>query len=678
MKFLLQKKYSIIIFVSLLILQNISFSQETPNNTFNNQKSLETNKTEFNIKGNGAQCLEKLKNYRQKFSSVKSFILTDSNTKKYLSQNNITLIYIHSACTQESFDFIPIIKSVSEYYYNYKNNSTIIATMDITDDENNINNQYNFRSLYYPIIILKVKGIKGFIPYTGYYNEQSIITFITKFMYKSEVIKLGNDNQSNNLLEQMTNSKYTYMSIFALNNKYINTFKKFSEGVNYVLFGDCTKSDICLKKFGDNIYKYSDFVLVKMTSKISDFENVNINYDSHILSKPLYIPYNYSSYQELKEFIYLNAIPKIFNFTEFNKDLTIASLVYNIIYIKGRDEKKSDSEISKILEKALNLPNNKIKLASILDPIHNQNEESLMNNFRLEYEDYSLYGAVQIQKYEKDSNIIIYRMNLFELNEDKGIKEERLINFVKKFNEGKLNPELRSENRPKIHPKDNLRMIVAKTFDEEITYNYNQAVVLCLLTMNLTDLRKHEDLIDLLTMKLDALNDSLIFGFMDIGYNYMKDMPIYDLSKKPYYRYYYINKSLGYDDFKGNYNNIEEIEEWIAVNFGKENGEEYAEVIRKYIQSVNEQIKEEEEAKRKKEEEFERDVEAGNVTNFEFVLGEGDNEAINVTEQKIQKILKKKMEAEKRKNMEIERKKKMEENYINNTKENNDNINSDL
>jgi hypothetical protein len=28
--------------------------------------------------------------------------------------------------------------------------------------------------------------------------------------------------------------------------------------------------------------------------------------------------------------------------------------------------------------------------------------------------------------------------------------------------------------------------------------------------------------------------------------------------------------------------------------------------------------------------------------------------------------------------MEIERKKKMEENYINNTKENNDNINSDL
>ena len=213
-------------------------------------------------------------------------------------------------------------------------------------------------------------------------------------------------------------------------------------------------------------------------------------------------------------------------------------------------------------------------------------------------------------------------------------------------------------------------MIVAKTFDEEITYNNNQAVVLCLLTMNLTNLRKHEDLIDLLTMKLDALNNSLIFGFMDIGFNYMEDMPKYEIDKTPYYRYYYINKSLGYDDFKGNYSNIEEIEEWIVINLGKENGEEYAEVIRKYIKTVNEELKEEEEMKRKKEEEFERDVEAGNVTNFEFVLGDGSSETVNITEQKIQRILQKKMEAERRK--------KMEEKYKNFTENNNKEINTDL
>ena len=157
---------------------------------------------------------------------------------------------------------------------------------------------------------------------------------------------------------------------------------------------------------------------------------------------------------------------------------------------------------------------------------------------------------------------------------------------------------------------------------------------------------------------------------MDIGFNYMEDMPKYEIDKTPYYRYYYINKSLGYDDFKGNYSNIEEIEEWIVINLGKENGEEYAEVIRKYIKTVNEELKEEEEMKRKKEEEFERDVEAGNVTNFEFVLGDGSSETVNITEQKIQRILQKKMEAERRK--------KMEEKYKNFTENNNKEINTDL
>ena len=665
MKFLLQKNFIPLIFIYLLTLLTFVKSHQVENST--NPK--ETSNIQYNITGNGALCKEKLEKYRQKFSSVKSYILTDSNLKQYISQNNITLIYIHSACNKESYDFIPVIKFVSDFYYNYYNNSNIIATLEITDDKNNINNQYNFRSLYYPIIILKVKGIKGFISYTGYYNAQSIITFITKFMFNSDVIKISEDKKSINLFEQMTEPKYTYLSIFSLNDKYKNIFKKLSTGLNYILFGDCANIDICRKKFGDNIYKYSDFVLVKMTKKISDLSEGDINKNDDILEKPIFIPYNYSKYREFKEFIYLNALPKIFNMTEFNRDLLVSSFIYNIIYIRGRNEEKTNSEISNILLKALNIiPHNKIKIGTILDPIHNENEQSLMNSFRLEYEDYSLYGAVQIQKYEKNGDIIIYRMNLFDQNEDKGIKEERLLNFVTNFNKGKLKPELRSENRPKIHPKDNLRMVVAKTFDEEITYNYKTAFVLCLLTMNLTDLRKHEDLIDLLTMKLDALNDTLIFGFMDIGFNYMENLPKNDYTRKPYYRYYYKNKSLGYDDFKGNYSNIEEIEEWTVSNLGKENGEEYAEVVRKYIQDVNKQIKEEEEIKRKKEEEFERDVEAGNVTNFEFILGDGSSEAINITEQKIQRILQKKMEAERRK--------KMEENHLNKTKDNN--VNSDL
>ena len=283
-----------------------------------------------------------------------------------------------------------------------------------------------------------------------------------------------------------------------------------------------------------------------------------------------------------------------------------------------------------------------------------------MDIFHLEAEEYYLYGNVIIRKFiNKEQEF--YKINIHQLNKDKGITENNLINFVKEFNQGKLIPELKSENRPKNHPKDNLRMIVGKTFDEEITYNNDLAIVLCLLTMNLTDLKEHENLIDILTNKFDAFNNSLIFGFMDVGLNYMKNLPKYDSSKTPYYRYYYKNKTEGYNDFKGNHSNISEIEEWIAVNYGLENGEGYDDIVRQYLQNVSEEMRLEEEEKRKKEAEFERDVEAGNLTSFELIMGEGSNEAINVTQQKIQRILQKKMEAEKRKKRQEELENKIEE-----------------
>ena len=154
MLFFKNKSYFCIIFI-LYILLNLSYSEIAPNTS--NIISEEENSS-FQPKGMGSKCKEKLKNYREKFSSVKSYILTDKNINKFISENKLTLLYIHSACTKESENFISIIKYISEYYQN----TSIISTLEITDDENNSNNQYNFRSLYYPIILLKIKGIKGF------------------------------------------------------------------------------------------------------------------------------------------------------------------------------------------------------------------------------------------------------------------------------------------------------------------------------------------------------------------------------------------------------------------------------------------------------------------------------------------------------------------------------------
>ena len=643
------------IFLIAFIFPYFYFCQQ--NETIN--ETIKEDLEDYKKEGEGYRCREKLEDYRKKFSSVKGYILTDDNYKNFFKQNKKTLVYIHSACNQESHDFIPYIKYIADYY-NKKTDpdSPKIATLEITDDENNWNNQYNFHSIYYPIIILNENGKRGYISYNGYYNVHSIITFLTKYS-NDEIISINNENT----LEQFLTPKLTYLSIVCFNHKHFKTFKKFSPGLSYVLFGDCTNQKICEKKFGTNIYKYSDFALIKMTHINSDFEESEDN--KKILDdnkKPEIIPYNYTNFQKLKEFIYLNAMPKVFNFTGFNHDLLQASLVTSIIYIKGNQEKKTNEEISKILRKAINLDNSKIVIGGILNPLDNQNEESFMEGFRLELEDYSVYGNVIIQTFNKLEQIL-YRININQVIKDKGITESNILNFVKEYNEGKLKPELKSENRPKVHPKDNLRMIVARTFDEEITYNNDVAVVLCLLTMNLTNLKKYEDLIDLLTMKLDAFNNTLIFGFLDVGLNYMENIPKYNSTQTPYYRYYYKNKSEGYDDFKGNYSNIEEIEEWIAVNYGKENGEGFDDLVRKYIESVNEEIKMEEEEKRRKEEEFERDVLAGNVSSFEMILGEGSNEVINITEQKIKRILQKRYEAELKKQKENELKNKTNEYY---------------
>ena len=93
---------------------------------------------------------------------MKSYVLTNSNIKEYITNNNITLIYIHSACTKESLYFIPVIKFVSDYYHN-QNKTNIIENLDITDDENNINNN-------------------------GYYNAQSIILHLQLKFYIIEML----------------------------------------------------------------------------------------------------------------------------------------------------------------------------------------------------------------------------------------------------------------------------------------------------------------------------------------------------------------------------------------------------------------------------------------------------------------------------------------------------------
>lgn len=174
----------------------------------------------------------------------------------------------------------------------------------------------------------------------------------------------------------------------------------------------------------------------------------------------------------------------------------------------------------------------------------------------------------------------------------KELNEEIIFNFINEYNSGIIKRDIKSEIIPKHHPKKNLRMVVGKTFNKEILNNYNKTIILILLNLNLENLHIIEDQIESLSIKFGKYNDTIIFNFLDSELNEMQDMPKYDIFKKPYYRYYYRNKTKGFIDFKGkNVLDQSEIEDWIIYHYGKEYGIEHKYGMRMHIDGMTELLK---------------------------------------------------------------------------------------
>ena len=134
-------------------------------------------------------------------------------------------------------------------------------------------------------------------------------------------------------------------------------------------------------------------------------------------------------------------------------------------------------------------------------------------------------------------------------------------------------------------------MVVGKTFNKEILENNNKTIVLILLTLNMKNLHKIEEQIESLTIKFSIYNESIIFNFLDPALNEMPNMPKYDILEKPFYRYYYKDKKKKFVDFKRNYLEQNEIEDWIIDNYGKEYGIEYKYGMRMHIDGMTELLK---------------------------------------------------------------------------------------
>ena len=529
--------------------------------------------------------------YRKNFSEIKPIIITDKNYTEYMKSHPYTLLYFHSFYDQNSIDFLPTFKFINNYLnsnstYNYSQYLPInVASIEYSDDESNSEIQSRYRLSTFPFFIIFSAYYQKYIQYTGYMNAQSIITFSMKAILDN-ILTLNSEKR----LKQLLNPQLTYLSVFCMKSTFnFDDFYRASQYFKFALFADCIGQSVCNNYFNINEYKTSDIIIAKMNMCKNDF----ICGDIQIMEKnikPFFILYNYTSYDEFIEFISLNIIPPIHNMTDFNYDLMTKNSLKTIIYIRGKNEKKSNQKISFILQKILKNKKNDIKWGSILDPINSSNDYEIVKSLSVEVEDYEQKGLLLMHYSNKITKMKeIYRINMKEIKE---LNDEIIFRFINEYNSGIIKRDIKSEITPKHHPKKNLRMVVGKTFDKEILRNNNKTIVLILLNLNVDNLHMIEDQIESLSIKFGIFNETIIFNFLDSELNEMPDMPKYDIFKQPYYRYYYKNKTKGYVDFKGkNVLDQSEVEDWIIYNYGKEYGIEHKYGMRMHIDGMTELLK---------------------------------------------------------------------------------------
>ena len=576
----------LLFFQYLLLIQSII---SLPDNTTNNSSLIEDEETlEFQ------KTVSEY--YKLFYSDINPIILTDENYTNYIKSNPYTLIYIHSPIDIHSKNFIPTYKYIHNFF-NTKNSSPNplplkFVAIDLIDNENNEELQTLFRLNTFPFFIIYSSIYNSYIQYTGYMTAQSIITFCTKATMDN-IITIN--KEKNDLLQNLFNPELTYMGLLSISDRFnFDDYFRASQEMKFAIFGDCIGQKKCLEYLHNLKNKTkidinnTDIILIKNNLCENDFIC-----DNNIIDKEsLLIPYNYTTYDKFIELMSLNIIPPLHNLTDFNYEITLKNNFKTIIYIKGIKENKSNKEISLILNKIIKEKKYEIQWGSILDPINSANDYESAKLFSVEVEDYYNQSLVIIHSRNK---IVKNEFNVYRLNNTniKEINEDIIANFINEFNSGFIKKDIKSELIPKTHPKKNLRMVVGKTFKKEILENYNKTNVLILLTLNMNNLHTIEDQIESLTIKFIQYNKTLVFNFLDPALNEMPNMPNYNINEKPYYRYYFKNKTIKYKDFKGNSSDQSEIEDWIIENYAKEYGEDEKYAMRMHIEKMTELLKDE-------------------------------------------------------------------------------------
>ena len=475
---------------------------------------------------------EQLEEYNNKIPNL--MIGTKENFTQIIKSNNFVLLFFHSprsdSCHKLIDDMIKYTKILSEL-----DDPLYIISINNDDKDNNAGLLKNFKIEKIPTFII-YNSINN--RYKLYPNEKVINKVLTFFIKNSGELLLNLDTKKYLIDKVFLDKKVSFESVILFNKEYENNFLNISKYIPFSLVGKCYEEN-CQKRFNYNKNEY-DYIMIKSFK----------DYSSNEYDKFKFLNETNEYYNILK-----NSINTIDYPSDFQRQIIFSARLDTINYIKKINENLSDNEIKEMLQKIIDDKSNNITFGIIFDPNNATNKEILeISGFELEeYKDNGLIYIYNFVHGVKGSKI--YQMNNKEINLN-SIKQ-----FLLDFKDKKIKPNIFSESTKK-DIKPNFKIIVGKNFEKIVLNNNEQAVFMVFAPIGC----KNCDMMNYVLTEMSKRNKDnkeIIFCVGNPFLNVFKDFDVKMYKGKAYVRYYFKDKSRGYEDFNYKFLILEDTMKWI-------------------------------------------------------------------------------------------------------------------
>ena len=361
-------------------------------------------------------------------SDNETIILTDLTIEKAINHYENLLIYFYAPWCNHCKSFSPEYQKSSSIL---KKDNIYLSKID--SSKNSISsNKYKING--FPTILFFKKGIP--IEYEGGRSSKELITWTRK--------------KAGFALDLLTNKK---------------EIEKFKEN-----------NDICLIYFGtsiEDIQKFTNVSLIieeypfALVQNISIIKKYNINEGTVVLYKHFdekKLELRNFNKKKLLDFIYQNALPKVMVFNDKSAQYIFQKKHPALILFCNNETQKWNhygNIMTQVAEKI------KGKIVIVMTDIKEGIASRLADYVGINKKDLPLISILDTRKDFKKYN----------MNKEKEINNENIINFINDWENNKLKRTLKSEKEPKNN-NGIIRIIVGKNFEKEVINNNNDIMVL--------------------------------------------------------------------------------------------------------------------------------------------------------------------------------------------------------